>query len=139
VKILAKFASIVGREVTLLSNVPIDANDRPLRTRYATIVKKRDTLLMHGPIHVHVLLFHHQQRQHPITKEVLRQSKRPRHVSIMDRLIILPIDALTCVNYRPQPKATRIWHELRPTRSATTMDKRATLLMSVPINNTALM
>jgi hypothetical protein len=78
-------------------------------------------------------------RQHPITKEVLRQSKRPRHDSIMDRLVILPIDARTRVNYRPQPKATRIWHELRPTRSATTMEKRITLLMSVPINNTALM
>jgi hypothetical protein len=138
-KRLSKFASIVGRDVTLPSNIPIDANDRPHRTRNATIVKKRDTLLMCAPIHVHVLPFHHQQRQHPITKEVLRQSKRPRHDSIMDRLVILPIDARTRVNYRPQPKATRIWHELRPTRSATTMEKRITLLMSVPINNTALM
>jgi hypothetical protein len=67
----------------------------------ATIVEKRDTLLMRAPIHIHILLFHHQQRQHPITKEVLRQSKRPRHVSIMDMLVILPIDAPTCVNYRP--------------------------------------
>jgi hypothetical protein len=30
----------------------------------------------------------------------------------MDRLVILPIDAPTCVNYRSQPKATRIWREL---------------------------
>jgi hypothetical protein len=93
VKRLPKFASIVDRDVTLPSNIPIDANDRPHRTRNATIVKKRDTLLMHAPIHVHVLLFHHQQRQHPITKEVLRQSQRPRRDSIMDRLVILPIDA----------------------------------------------
>jgi hypothetical protein len=35
---------------------------RPHRTRNATIVKKRDTLLLLAPIHVHVLLFHHQQR-----------------------------------------------------------------------------
>jgi hypothetical protein len=92
---------------------------------------------MRAPIYVHVLLFHRQQRQQPITKEVLRQSKWPRHISIMDRLVVLPIDAPTCVSYRPQPKATRIWHELQSTRSATTMDKRVTLLMSVPINNTA--
>jgi hypothetical protein len=133
------FASIVDREVTLPSNVPIDANNRPHRTRNATIVKERDTLLLLAPIHVHVLLFHFQQRQHPIIKEVLRQSKRPRHVSIRDRLVILTIDAPTCVDYRPQPKTTRTWHELWPTRSATTVDKRVTLLMSVPINDTALM
>jgi hypothetical protein len=139
VKRLPKFASIVDREVTSPSNVPINANNRPHRTRNATIVKKMDTLLMCAPIRVHVLPFHHQQRQHPITKEVLRQSKRPRHVSIMDRLVILSIDALTCVNYRPQPKATRIWHELRPIRSATTVDKRVTLLTFVPIHDTALM
>jgi hypothetical protein len=73
VKGLPKFASIVDREVTLPSNVPIDTNERPHRTRNATIVKKRDTLLLLAPIHGHVLLFHRQQRQHPITKEVLRQ------------------------------------------------------------------
>jgi hypothetical protein len=129
----------MDREVTLPSNIPINANDRPHRIRNATIVKKRDTLLMCCPIHVHVLLFHRQQRQHPITKEALRQSKQPRHVLIMDRLVILPIDAPTCINYQPQPKATRIWHELRFTRSATTVDKRVTLLMSVPTNDTALM
>jgi hypothetical protein len=67
---------------------------------------------MRAPIHVHVLPFHRQRRQQPITQEVLRQSKRPHHISIMDRLVILPIDALICVNYRPQPKATRIWHKL---------------------------
>jgi hypothetical protein len=94
---------------------------------------------MRAPIHVHVLLFHHQPRQHPITKEVLHQPMRPHHVSIMDRLVILPIDAPTCVNYRPQPEATRIWHELWPTRSGTTMDKRVTVLTFVPIHNTALM
>jgi hypothetical protein len=32
--------------------------------------------------------------QHPITKKVLRQLKRPRHVSNVDILVILPIDAL---------------------------------------------
>jgi hypothetical protein len=37
------------------------------------------------------------------------------------------------------PKATRIWHKLQPMRSATTVDKRVTLLMYVPINDTALM
>jgi hypothetical protein len=94
---------------------------------------------MCAPIHVHVLPFHRQQRQHPVTEKVLRQSKRPRHVSIMGRLVILPIDASTCVNYRPQPKATRIWHELWPRRSATTVDKRVTLLMFVPIRDTTLM
>jgi hypothetical protein len=70
-KRLPWFASIVDRDVTLPSNVLIDANDRPHRTRNATIVKKRNTLLLLPPIHVHVLPFHHQQRQHPITKEVL--------------------------------------------------------------------
>jgi hypothetical protein len=128
-----------GQRCHFALQYPIDANDRPHRTRNATIVKKRGTLLMRDPIHVHVLPFHHQQRQHPIIKEVLRQSKRPHCVSIMDRLIILPIDSVTYVNYRPQPKATRIWHELQPTRSDTNMDKRVTLLMSVPINNTTLM
>jgi hypothetical protein len=77
VKRLSKFASIVDRDVTLPSNILIDANDRPHRIRNATIVKKSDTLLMHAPIHVHILLFHHQPRQHPITKEGLRQSKQP--------------------------------------------------------------
>jgi hypothetical protein len=139
VKRLPKFASIVDRDVTVPSNIPIDTNDRPHWTRNATIMKKRDTLLMCAPIHVHVLPFHHQQRHHPIIKEVLHQSKRPCHDSIMDMLVILPIDAPTYVNYRPQPKATRIWRELRPTRSATNMDKRITLLMSVPINDTTLM
>jgi hypothetical protein len=138
VKRLPKFASIVDREVTLSSNVLSDANDRSQRTRNATIVKKRDTLLMLAPIHVHVLPFHRQQRQHPITKEVLHQSKQPHHVSIMDRLVILPINAPTCVNYRPKPKKTRIWYELQPTRSATTVDKIVTLLMSVPTNDTVL-
>jgi hypothetical protein len=38
-----------------------------------------------------------------------------------------------------QPKATRIWHELQSTRSATSVVKRVTLLMYVPINDTALM
>jgi hypothetical protein len=122
----------VDRVVTLPSSVPIDANDRPHRTRNATIVKERDTLLVHTPIHIHVLLFHHQQR-YPITKEILHQLKRPCHVLIMDRLVILLIDALTCVNYRPQPKETRMWHELWPTGSATTMDRRVTLLTFVPI------
>jgi hypothetical protein len=48
----------------------------------------------------------------PLTKEVLRQLKRPHHVSIMDKLVILPTDALISVDYRPQPKATKMWHEL---------------------------
>jgi hypothetical protein len=30
----------------------------------------------------------------------------------MDRLVNLPIDAPISVIYRPQPKATRIWHKL---------------------------
>jgi hypothetical protein len=139
VKRLPKFASIMDRNVDLPSNVLIAANDRPHRTRNGTIVKKMDTLLLRAPIHVHVLLFHCQRSQHPITREVLRQSKQSRHVSIMDRLVILPINAPTCVNYRLQPKATKIWHELQSTRSATTVDKRVTSLMYVPINDTALM
>jgi hypothetical protein len=139
VKRLPKFASIVDRDVTVPSNIPIDINDRPHRIRNATIMKKRDTLLMCAPIHVHVLPFHRQQRHHPIVKEVLRQSKQPRHDSIMDRMVILSIDALTCVNYRPQPKATRIWHELWLIESATNVNKRVTLLTFVPICDTALM
>jgi hypothetical protein len=91
------------------------------------------------PIHIHILLFHHQQMQHPITKEVLHQSKRPRHVSIMDRLVNLPIDAPTSVSYRPQPKGTKMWHELWPAGSTTTVNKRVTLLMFVPIHDTAQM
>jgi hypothetical protein len=73
VKRLPKFVSIVARVVTLPSSVPIDASDRPHRTRIATIMKKRDTLLLLAPIHVHVLLFHRQEMQHPITKGVLHQ------------------------------------------------------------------
>jgi hypothetical protein len=33
------------------------------------------------------------KRQYPITKKVLRQLKQSQHMSIMDRLVILPIDA----------------------------------------------
>jgi hypothetical protein len=33
------------------------------------------------------------KRQHPITKKILRQLKQPQRVSIVDRLVILPIDA----------------------------------------------
>jgi hypothetical protein len=112
VKRLPKFASIAARVVTLPSSVPIDPNDRHHRTRNAIIVKKMDTLLLHAAIHVHVLLFHRQQRQHLTTKEVLHQLKRPWHDSIMDRLIILPIDAPTSISYWPQPKATRMWYKL---------------------------
>jgi hypothetical protein len=111
-KRLSKFASIVARVVTLPSSVPIDANDKLQLRRNATIVERYVTLLLLAPIYDHVLLFHHQQR-HPITKEVLRQSKRPRHVLIMDMLVILPINALTSVNYRPQPKATTMFRGCR--------------------------
>jgi hypothetical protein len=72
-------------------------------------------------------------------KGVLHQSKQPRHVLIMDMLFILPINASTSVNYRPQPKATRMWHELWPIGSATTVDRRVTLLMFVSIHDTTLM
>jgi hypothetical protein len=69
-------------------------------------------------------------KRHPITKEVIRQLKRPHHISIVDRLVILPIDALTSVNYRPQPKTTRLWHELWTTGSATIVDKKVTIGLS---------
>jgi hypothetical protein len=127
-----KFASIVDRVLTLPSNVPIDANNRFQLRGNATIMETEVTLVLPAPIHVH--LFYHQQRHHPFTKEVLRQLKQPRHVSIMDNLVILPSDNSTYVNYRPQPKATRMWHELWPTRSATTVDRRVTLLLRAPIH-----
>jgi hypothetical protein len=98
VKRLSKFASIVARVVTLPSNVPIDANDKLQLRGNATIVEREVTLLLLAPIRIHALLFHNQQR-HPITKEVLRQSKQPRHVLIMDSLVILQINAPTSVNY----------------------------------------
>jgi hypothetical protein len=139
VKRLPKFASIVTRVATLASSVPIDDNDIPHRTRNATIMKKRDTLLLCALIHDHVLLFHRQHRQHQITKEVLHQLKQPRYLSMVDKLVMLPINAPTRVNYRPQPKATRMWHELQPTGSVTTVDRRVTLLTFVPIHDTALM
>jgi hypothetical protein len=128
VKRLPKFATIVDKVVTLPSSVPIDDNDRPHRTRNATIAKKWDTLLFHAPIHVHVLLFHCQQSQHLVSGNILCPSKRSCHVLIMDKLVILPIDASACVS----------WHELRPTRSATTVVKRVTLVTAVPIHDTAL-
>jgi hypothetical protein len=138
VKRLPKFATIVDKVVTLPSSVPIDDNDRPHRTRNATIAKKWDTLLFHAPIHVHVLLFHCQQSQHLVSGNILCPSKRSCHVLIMDKLVILPIDASTCVSYQAQPKATRMCHELQPTRSATTVVKRVTLVTAVPIHDTAL-
>jgi hypothetical protein len=102
-------------------------------------MEREVTLLLLAPIHVHVLLLHLQQRQHPIMKEVLCQSKRPRHVLIMDRLVILPSGAPTSVSYRPQPKATRMWHKLWPIGSATIVDKRVTLLTFVPIRDATVM
>jgi hypothetical protein len=96
---MLKFASIVAKVVTLPSSVLIDANDKPHRARNITITKKRDTLILCAQIHVHVVLFLYQQSQHPVSRDVLRQSKQSHHVLIMDKLVILPIDALTCVNY----------------------------------------
>jgi hypothetical protein len=54
-------------------------------------------------------------------------------------LVILPSDAPTSVSYRPQPKATRMWHGLQPIGSATIVDKRVTLLTFVPICDAAVM
>jgi hypothetical protein len=56
------------------------------------------------------------KRQHPITKEDLRQLKQPQHVSIVDRLVIMPIDA---------PKFEEI-------ESAIIMERRATMLINAP-------
>jgi hypothetical protein len=53
------------------------------------------------------------ERQHPITKKVLRSLKQPQHVSIGDRLVILPIDApidisVLLLHLTPTPSTTLV-------------------------------
>jgi hypothetical protein len=103
-KRLPKFASIVARMVTWPSSVPIDTNDRLQLRGNATIVEREVTLLFRAPIHVHFLLFHHQQRQHPVTKKVLCQSKWPHQVSIMDILSFCQSMPWAVSTIKPNPR-----------------------------------
>jgi hypothetical protein len=69
--------------------------------------------------------------QHPITKKVLRQLKQPRCVSIMDRLVILPIDAQIHVSVPPlhltptDLKLLQMQTKFEEIKSASTMDRRS--------------
>jgi hypothetical protein len=49
-------------------------------------------------------------KQYPITRKVLRQLKQRQRVSIVNRLVILPIDALLDVSVPPpQPTNFKCW------------------------------
>jgi hypothetical protein len=78
------------------------------------------------------------KRKHPITKEVLRQLKRPRCFSIVDRLVILPIDALIDVSVlllhhtSTDLKLLQMQTKFEDIKSATIVDRMVTSLNRAP-------
>jgi hypothetical protein len=94
---------------------------KPHRARNATTVEKRVTLLLCVPIRVHVPLFQWQHSQHPTSREILCQLMRSRLASIVDKMVILPINVSIGVNGQLQIRkrllrriAMETWPQAKP-------------------------